>query len=182
MSDDRMATLEARIRELEDAREIKDVFFNFHNACTGGFNGKQAGRMEALEMLTDDATIEVQGLHEPGKGPRGRDEVTQYWEYYYGDAGPLPYVYQTSVSEKIEVHGDTAVEYSTMLIFAGFRDAAPTLALSQRINDYRRTEQGWRIYKTTIVGGYHVEVNELKGNLNALPELAQREAWTYKGS
>lgn len=182
MSDTRLDALEARLRELEDVREIQDVFFHFHHACTGGFNGKQAGRMEALESLTDDATIEVEGLHEPGKGPRGRDEVYQYWEYYYGDAGPLPYVYQVSVSEKVDLSGDTAKGYSTMLIFAGFRESIPTLALSQRINDYRRTEQGWKICKTTIVGGYHVEVNPLQGNLNKLPPKEDRTPWTYQGN
>ena len=71
MSDPKLTQLEARVRELEDVREINDVFFKWHYECTGGFNGKQAGRMEALECLTEDATIEIQGLHEPGKGPRG---------------------------------------------------------------------------------------------------------------
>ncbi len=60
--------LEARLRELEDIREINEVFRRWHYACTGGFNGIQAGRMEALDVLTEDATIEIQALHEPGNG------------------------------------------------------------------------------------------------------------------
>ena len=71
-----IAALEARLKELEDVAEINEVFFKWHYDCTGGFNGKQPGRMEALECLTDDATIEVQGMHKPGQGPRGRKEYT----------------------------------------------------------------------------------------------------------
>ena len=181
MSDDRIAALEARVRELEDVRAIKDLFFNFHYACTGGFTGKQAGRMEALDFLTDDATIEVLGLHEPGKGPRGRKEYTEYWDYYYGDAGPLPFVFQTSVNEKVVLDGDAAVGYSNMLMMVGFREGKPLMGLSQRINDYVRTGDGWKIRKTTMVGGFTTEIERLDGALNQLPAPEDRTPWTYKG-
>lgn len=181
MSEDRLASLEARLRELEDVREIGDLFFNFHYACTGGFVGKQAGRMEALDCLTDDATIEVLGLHEPGKGPCGRQQVKEYWDYYYGDAGPLPFVFQTSVNEKVEVNGDTAVGYSNMLMMVGFREGKPLMGLSQRVNDYVRTGSGWKIRKTTMVGGFTTEIDKLGGSLNALPPPESRKPWTYSG-
>ncbi|AIT80031.1 nuclear transport factor 2 family protein [Novosphingobium pentaromativorans] len=174
-------TLEQRVKELEDVREIKDTFFKFHYACTGGFVGKQAGRMEALDYLTDDATIEVLGLHEPGKGPRGRQEVKEYWDFYYGDAGPLPFVFQTSVNEKVDLDGDTAVGYSNMLMLVGFREDKPMLGLSQRVNDYVRTDDGWKIKKTTMVGGFTVRTDDLEGALNELPPAEDRTPWTYKG-
>ena len=63
MSDAKLAELEARIQELEDVREITDAARKFNWECCGGFNGVQAGRMEALDNLADDATIEVKGLH-----------------------------------------------------------------------------------------------------------------------
>ena len=78
MSDDRLAALEARVQELEDVRQITDAARKFNWECCGGFNGVQAGRMEALDNLADDATIEVKGLHEPGKGPKGREQYTEY--------------------------------------------------------------------------------------------------------
>lgn len=174
-------SLEERVQELEDKQAIKDCFFNFHYACTGGFTGKQAGRMEALDYLTDDATIEVLGLHEPGKGPRGRQQVKEYWDFYYGDAGPLPFVFQTSVNEKIEIDGDTAVEWSNMLMMVGFRDDKPLMGLSQRINDYVRTADGWKIKKTTMVGGFTTTIETLDGALNQLPAPEARTPWTYKG-
>lgn len=108
--------LAARIKRIEDIAQIKDVWFKWHDECTGGFNGKQAGRMEALECLTEDATIEIEGIHEPGKGPTGREEYTEFRDYCYGDAGPLPYVFQTSVADKVELNGDTAIHCSDMRI------------------------------------------------------------------
>jgi hypothetical protein len=182
MSEDRLAKIEADIRELKDIREIKDVFFNFHYACTGGFTGKQAGRMEALDCLTDDATIEVLGLHEPGKGPRGREQVKEYWDYYYGDAGPLPYVFQTSVNEKVELSGDTAVGYSNMLMIVAFREGKPLMGLSQRVNDYVRTDTGWKIKKTTMVGGFTTHLDGIEGALNKLPPAEERQPWTYRAA
>jgi hypothetical protein len=191
MSDDRIAELEARLRqaearllEVEDVRQITELFFKWHDDCTGGFNGKQAGRMEALECLTEDATIEVAGIHEPGKGPKGRKQYTEFWDYFYGDAGPLPYVFQNSVSEKITVTGDKAVQKANQFAIIGFRNAKPSVGLSQRTNYYVRTPQGWRIEKTTIEGGLSFRVDEIHaspGKLNELPPPEPRTPWTYKG-
>jgi hypothetical protein len=181
MSDAKYAELEARLRELEDVREINEVFFKWHYDCTGGFNGKQAGRMEALECLTEDATIEIQGLHEPGKGPKGRKEYTEFWEYYYGDNGPLPYVFQNSVAEKVTVTGDTAVQKSNQFGIFQVRGEKPWYGLSQRTNHFVRTPQGWKIRKTTMEGGLTLVADELQGALNKLPAQEPRTEWKYKG-
>jgi hypothetical protein len=181
MSDPKLTQLEARVRELEDVREINDVFFKWHYECTGGFNGKQAGRMEALECLTEDATIEVYTLHKPGQGPKGREQYTEFWDYFYGDAGPLPYVFQNSVAEDVKVDGDRAVQRSNQFAFIGFRGAPPNMGLSQRTNYFVRTPAGWRIEKTTIEGGLTLKGDALQGNLNTLPPPEPRTPWTYKG-
>jgi hypothetical protein len=183
---DSTAALEARIRELEDVRAITDLFFKWHFECTGGFNGKQAGRMAALECLSEDATIEVHGLHQPGKGPKGREQYTEFWDFFYGDEGPLPYVFQTSVADKVVVTGDTAVHKTNMLGIFQARGpnglAKATIGLSQRTNDCIRTPDGWRIRKTTVEGGFSIQADELHGALNKLPEImAARTPWSYKG-
>jgi hypothetical protein len=171
--------LEKRIRKLEDVNEINDAFFKWHYDCTGGFNGKQAGRMEALECLTDDAMIDVPP-NEPGKGPKGREQFTEFWDYFYGDAGPLPYVFQTCVAELVTVDGDTAVQKANQFAFIGFRGAPPSVGLSQRTNNFVRTADGWRINYTNIEGGVSFKVGELHGNLNKLPEFDGRQPWKYK--
>lgn len=175
----RLKELEGRIRELEDVREIKEVFRHWHYSCTGGFNGIQAGRPEALDVLTEDATIEIQSLHEPGKGPKGREAYTKYWDFYYGDAGPLPYVFQTSFDQKIEVNGDEAVQYSNQLGIFQARNSVPMLSLSRRTNYLRRTPDGWKIYKTTGDSAFSSPLSDLKGPLNALPAQEARTPWTY---
>jgi len=181
MTDPTYAALEARVKELEDIREINEVFNKWMNDCTGGFNGLQPGRMEALECLTDDATIEIHGLHQPGKGPKGREQFTKFWDFYYGDNGPLPYVFQTSVSEKVVVTGDSAVQRSNMLGILQARGGKPTIGLSARTNHFVRTPDGWRINKTTVDGGFSADLPELHGNLNDSSQSEVRTPWTYEG-
>ena len=179
--------LEARVRELEDVRAVTDLFFKWHYECTGGFAGKEPGRMAALECLTDDATIEILGLHKPGQGPTGRKEYTEFWDYYYGTDGPLPYVFQSSCADKVEVNGDSAVHKTNMVgIFQARGDDGKlhkaSIGLSQRTNHCVRTPQGWRIRKTTMEGSINIEVEQLSGMLNKLPEpMKPRTPWTYKG-
>jgi hypothetical protein len=173
MSDSKLTELDARIRALEDVREINDAFFHWHYECTGGFNGKQAGRPGALDVLTDDAMIDAHpaGL---GKGPKGRAQCVEFWDYFYGDAGPLPYVFQTSVAERVTVDGDTAVQQSNMLGIFQSRGAPPRISLSQRTNNFVRTPEGWRIKYTNIQGGFSLPGDQLHGNLNPLPAQEPR--------
>jgi hypothetical protein len=175
----RIKELESRLRELEDIRAINEVFRTWHHGCTGGFNGIQAGRMEALDVLSEDATIEIQALHEPGKGPKGREEYTRYWDYYLGDAGPLPYVFQTSLDQRVEVTGDTAIQESNQLGMFQPRDAPAVLSLSRRKNWLIRTPDGWKITKTTGDSAFSSTLNDLRGPLNQLPPQESRTPWTY---
>jgi hypothetical protein len=182
MSEDRIAQLEARLKELEDVRAIVDLFHKWHYECTGGFAGKQAGRMEALECLTEDATILLPNMFKPGEEPKGIKEFTEFWEYFYGDAGPLPYVFQTSVSDKVVVTGDLAEHKTNMLGIFAFRlgqefETHPVINLAQRTNYLRRTPKGWRIYKTTIEGGFDSPLTELRGALNPLPPMEERQSF-----
>jgi len=191
--------LEERLRKVEDIQEITALFSRWHYACSGGFDGIQAGRMEALECLTDDATIEAKGIHEPGKGPKGREQYTEYWEYYYGDAGPLPYVFQTNLGDRVEVDGDTAVHYNDMLCFTqprGMHKSVyggsaedsiggtvdldnPVLMITHRVNHLVRTSDGWRVQKTTVDGGFRTNLKDLIGipTKNQLPPLEERKEW-----
>lgn len=181
MDDAEFAALTARVQRLEDEREINEVVRRWHHECTGGFNGKQAGRMEALECLTEDATIEIWSLHEPGKGPRGREQYTQYWEYYFGDNGPLPYVFQSSLDPSVETDGDTATQESVMIGIFQPRGMNAWFGLMQRKNWMVRTPEGWKISKTTATGGFTTSLNDLLGNLNQLPAQEPRTEWKYSG-
>ena len=173
--------LRAELQELKDVREINDLWFKWHHECTGGFNGKQAGRMAALECLSDDATIEIEGHHAPGEGPKGPKECTEFWSYFVGDNGPLPHVFQCSVSERVKVNGDTAEQESVQYCIIQFRGQKPRAGLVQRVNTLIRTAAGWRIQKVMHFGGYFFEVEKLVGDLNVLPEQEQRVPWSFKG-
>ena len=98
-------------------------------------------------------------------------------------AGPLPYVFQTSLGKRVEVDGDTAVHRTNMLGLFQHRGAKPTMGLTRRVNYLRREPGGWKITKTTTPppdGGLSFAVEELGGNLNPLPdEMEARTPWTY---
>jgi hypothetical protein len=170
---DKLAELEARVRELEDVREINDTFYQWHYECTGGFNGKQAGREGALDVLTEDGMIDAHPAGR-GKGPKGRKQYKEFWDYFYGDNGPLPYVFQTSVAEGVTITGDTAIQRSNMLGMFQNRGGKPRIGLTQRVNEFVRTPQGWRIRYTNLDGGLTAFVDEFHGNLNKLPEQEAR--------
>jgi SnoaL-like domain len=172
-----LSALEARVKELEDIREINEVFRAWHHACTGGFDGIQAGKPEALSVLADDATIEIKGLHKPGEGPRGLEEIKKYWDYYYGDKGPLPRVFQTSLDQHIEVDGDTATQESNQIIVFEFRGHEPVFGISHRTNDLVRTPDGWKLRKSTDDGGFTFATNPLLGRLNNIEPYEPREEW-----
>jgi hypothetical protein len=135
--------------------------------------------MEALDVLTEDATIEIEALHEPGKGPKGREQYVKYWDFYFGDAGPLPYVFQTSLDQKVEVDGDTATQESNQLGIFQMRDRPATLSLARRKNWLVRTPEGWKISKTIGYGGFSTTLDDLNGRLNELPPAEPRTPWTY---
>jgi hypothetical protein len=169
----RLDALDRRLTELEDVREMDEAWRLWHYACTGGFHGRQAGRHEALDVLTEDATIEIRGMHAPGEGPRGRAAYTAYWDHYYGDQGPLPYVLQTGLDKGTTITGDTAVQDSVQILIMKMRGRPePITSMSTRQNTFVRTPAGWRVEKTTGTGGYTVPLTVLEGDLNdsSLPD------------
>ncbi len=159
----RLEALEARVRELEDVRAINDVFRRWHRACTGGFNGIPTHRtMEGIDLLTDDATIEVQGLHEPGTGPTGREALLAYFKPYHGEQGLLPRVFQTGVDYGVTVDGDTAVQESNLIILTGYQNGAAAFSMSRYTNTYRRTAEGWKITRIGLEQGYTMPIDNLQ--------------------
>ncbi|MGE0881034.1 MAG: hypothetical protein AB7L13_11835 [Acidimicrobiia bacterium] len=175
----RLNQVEAELKALQDEKAINEVIRKWHHECTGGFAGKQPGRMEALECLSEDATIEILGLHEPGKGPKGREQYTVYWDYYFGDDGPLPHVFQASLENKVVLNGDTAVQTSAMIGMFRPRGMPAWMGLSQRTNNMRREPDGWKIVKTTMEGGLTTTLNDLFGPLNPEQEYRPRPEWKY---
>ena len=90
-------------------------------------------------------------------------------------------MFPTSLGERVDVDGDTAVHYCNMLGIFQARGQEATIGLSKRRNFLQRTPEGWRINKTTMEGGLSAPVSELRGRLNELPPMEPRTPWTYKG-
>ena len=80
-------------------------------------------------------------IGKPGEGPTGRAELTKYWDYYYGDKGPLSRVFQTSLDQHIEVDSDTATQESNQIIVFEFHGRPPVFGISRRKNHLVRTPE-----------------------------------------
>lgn len=179
MADDRLSVLEARVRALEDVREINDVLFAFHDGASGGFNGKPCHRPEALDSLADDALI-AESPDRPGYGPKGREEITRHWAFFHGDAGPIPHILHSSVAERVVLDGDEARQVSNMFGIFQLRGSAPVLGLSQRNHVFRRTADGWRMTYRDSTGGVTIPADQLHGPLNPPAPLETRTPWKPK--
>ena len=161
--DERIKELEARVQELEDVREINDVMRRWHYACTGGFNGIPAHRArEALDLLTDDATIELQMLHDKGTGPTGTEALFEYLRQFEGDDGKLPQVFQTGSDYRVEVHGDTAVQRSNIVTLAQgeVTGGRAQMGTSRYVNEFVRAPEGWKIKKISLVSALNAPFQE----------------------
>lgn len=104
-----LETMKAHLQELRDIREINDVWFKWHHACTGRLEWQASGRHGSPRMPVGRRHDRDRGPSPAGQGPKGPKECTEFWSFFYGDEGPLPYVFQCSVSERVTVNGDTAV-------------------------------------------------------------------------
>lgn len=148
--------LTARVQELEDVREIIDIYHHWDWSCTGGFNGHQAGDYQSIleDFDFESGTIEMARLHYPGTGPKGKEEVLQYWDYFHGDNGPVPVVYQTMIDPAVRVDGDTAILECNEILWLHYRgDAQPLFAIVKRYTDFLRGPDGWKITRTILEDG-----------------------------
>jgi SnoaL-like domain len=162
--EDRLKALEERLQYLEDVREINEVMRQWHYGCTGGFNGRQTHRTsETIDLVADDGSIEVQGLHEPGTGPKGREAMLAYFAPFHGDNGFLPHVYQTGVDYGVVVNGDTAVQHSNLLCITQYQDRGtqPEFLFSRYVNEFVRTTSGWKIRNIRLEQCYKTTLNDL---------------------
>jgi hypothetical protein len=160
----RIKVLEERLQYLEDVREINEVMRRWHYGCTGGFNGRQTHRTaETIDLVAEDGSIEVQGLHEPGTGPKGREAMLQYFAPFHGDNGFLPHVYQTGVDYGVVVNGDTAVQHSNLLCITQYQDRSvqPEFLFSRYVNEFVRTPDGWKIKNIRLEQCYKTTLNDL---------------------
>lgn len=153
---DQLATVSARVRELEDVRAILEIYHHWDWSVTGGFNGMQAGDYQSLlaDFDLDSGTIEAQRLYERGAGPTGREAVLEYWDYFYGDNGPVPIDFQTMIDPAVRIDGDTAILECNEILWVQYRgDAAPLFGLVKRYIDFARKPEGWKIVRAELEEG-----------------------------
>lgn len=153
---EKLSALKSRVQELEDVREILDIWHHWDWSVTGGFNGIQAGDYQSLlaDFDLESGTIEAQRLYERGAGPTGREEVLQYWDYFYGDHGPVPIDFQTAVDPSVRIDGDTAILECNEILWVQYRGGGePLFGIVKRYIDFARKTDGWKVVRAELEEG-----------------------------
>jgi hypothetical protein len=145
--------LVARVRELEDVRQIMDLQRQWDNLCTGGFNGLETHRTkQALALMTEDATLEFQPSHDHGSGPTGVVELRRHFEPLNG---MLAHACQITSDNRIEVRGDVAYQNADCIgiVEGEATGGVPSLNFCRYTMELVRTSNGWKIRKLIITMG-----------------------------
>ena len=176
---DEVKALSTRLRELEDVRAIVEIWHHWDWAVTGGFNGHQAGDYQAIMQDYDfeAGTAEGFGLYDPGTEPKGREAVLEYWDYFYGDNGPIPVDFQASTDPAVRIDGDTAkLECNTIIWFMP-RGQAPLFGLVKRYVDFIRRPEGWKITRFKLEDGLWMRTPPFDGRtrLNDIRQYIPRK-------
>lgn len=135
---DRLAALDARVRELEDVRAIEELAVRYHALCDGGWAGPSHADPDALaDLWTPDG---VYCINPRRPACRGRDEVRAQFVRLQTS---MPWILHTFTNSDIRVDGDTATGVFKGTAFYR-REDGNHIVVGTYTGDFVRTEDGWR--------------------------------------
>ena len=126
----RLAELEARVRELEDLRELQELRFRYHIAVN-------ERRLEEIAgLFCEDGEVSFGEIGEA----RGREAIAAL---YRDVVGGSPFVHQFIHNHRIEVAGDAATGLS-YLDARTVRDGESVMVAARFDDTYERVGGTWR--------------------------------------
>lgn len=139
------ATLEDRIRRLEDIEEIRQLRMKYHiNTNDGHFD-----RM--WELFTEDAWVDFGYISKA----KGREEIDALFKRIPNN---LPLVKQFIHNHLVEVNGDEATGIS--YLDARYAQDGDSVMVAARFDEiYVRTADGWRIKQMLLELYFSVPIN-----------------------
>jgi ketosteroid isomerase-like protein len=133
--EDRLATLEARLRWLEDLEQIRELRMKYHQFV----NDRVVHRL--AEIYTEDGVLFLT----PAVQATGRDEICALYARIMQNN---PLKMQFIGNHMIELNGDEATGFSYLdSRFVG--GGVSKMGASRLDETYRRTAEGWRISRTS---------------------------------
>lgn len=131
-------TLEERVQRLEDIDEIAKMQARYIDFNDGGWKGPTHQHpQEVADLFVDDGVWE---------GPSGtaRAEGRQAIIDLFTQFAAVPFIIHCITNPLIEVDGDSAHGEWHAIIPTTMPDCQALWTIGKYINDYVRTEQGWK--------------------------------------
>ena len=134
-----------RLRELHDIEEIKKLKSRYIEACDGGWDGQLSHDPEKIvNLFTEDCVWDGGAFG----NRQGREALREY--YLSSDASKRASAFHLLTSPIIDVTGDEATGSWHLTILLSTLDGPSSLIAGTFADEYHRTEDGWRIYKSSF--------------------------------
>jgi hypothetical protein len=137
-ADDRIAVLEARVRELEDVRAIEALAATYHRLCDGGWSvGSHADLDGLVALWTSDGIYSINPQREPC---RGHEAIR---EQFLRLRTSMPWIFHTFANTTVTVDGDSARgEFKGVAYYR--RSGGSHIVVGTYTGEFVRTDDGWR--------------------------------------
>jgi ketosteroid isomerase-like protein len=160
----RLAILEGELRVLKDIEEIRTLKARYWKACDGDIvSGLSHDYEEIADLYTEDgswqiATLETPDGTLPGRGGVGREGIL---EYFKSRREHYRFIMHFGMAPIITVSGDTATgEWHYIATLDAHGGSQAVWAGGTYRDEYVRTEDGWRIKSTVVIGGFATPFDE----------------------
>ncbi len=131
-------SLEERVQRHDDILEIMKLHWTYGHFCNKGWNGKEMDLEQIISLFTADATWECPSSGLYGKG---HEEISKL----FCAMGNSDHFFSHSFTNPIiDVNGDCA-EGKWLLVLGSRPGEKVRTTYGSYVNDYVRTEAGWRI-------------------------------------
>jgi ketosteroid isomerase-like protein len=141
-----LASLEARIRRLEDIEAIRRLRLDYH-ACVN-----RHAMPDATPLYTDDAFIDFG----PTAQARGPAEIRALYERLNANVDMIK---QFAANHEIDVAGDEATGHAWVDARYGQGDVS-IIACASYADRYRRTPEGWKFSEMVVTIHFGVPVQQ----------------------
>lgn len=132
------ADLVARVRELEDVREVEALAAAYHRLCDGGWDGPSHPDVDALVALwVPDGTYSINPRRPVC---RGHAEIR---EQFIRLRTSMPWIFHTFTNSEVQIHGDQATGSFKGVAFYR-RSGGAHIVVGVYTGRFRRTSDGWR--------------------------------------
>jgi hypothetical protein len=162
--DERLEELEREVRLLKDLEEIRMLKARYWKACDGDIVVGPSHEVEdVVELYTEDGSWQIlpretpEGWTEP-IGGFGREGIREFFAHLRAH---FNFIMHFGMAPIIEVDGDRATgHWHYIATMDGPDSESSVLSAGVYLDEYARTDAGWRIKSTRVVTGFRTPLEE----------------------